>query len=106
LEIPHGGRRKIDPEPPGTVGCLTKPQGKAAVSGFGTRVGADGTVSQAPGPAKKNLCAGIPRWVYGVRLLGAKMQIRVGTFPCRHSNDVRSFGRRGKIRGRSSDHWG
>jgi hypothetical protein len=36
-----------------TEGCLTKPDGKAAVSSFGTRVGADGTLSRALGPSQK-----------------------------------------------------
>ncbi len=30
-------------------------------------------------PAKEKECAGIPRWVYCVRLLGAKMEIREKT---------------------------
>src|ERR1035438_6097132 len=42
----------------GTEGCLTKPDRKAAVSSCGTRVGADGTLSRALGPAKE----GIMRW--------------------------------------------
>ncbi len=31
--------------------CLTKPHGKTTVSSFGTHVGADMTLFQAPGPA-------------------------------------------------------
>ncbi len=42
-------------DPPGTEGCRRKPDGKAAVSSFGTRVEADRTLSQAPGPAKAKL---------------------------------------------------
>jgi hypothetical protein len=38
----------------GTEGCLTKPDGKVAVNSFGTRVGADGTLSRALRPAREN----------------------------------------------------
>jgi len=37
-----------------TEGYLTKPDGKGVVSDFGTRVGADGTLSRALGSAKEN----------------------------------------------------
>jgi hypothetical protein len=37
-----------------TEGCLTKPDGKAVVSRFGSRVGAHGTPVQALRPAKEN----------------------------------------------------
>ena len=49
------GSRKLDREPPGAEGCRRKPDGKAAVSSFGTRGEADRTLSQAPGPAKEQL---------------------------------------------------
>ena len=49
------GSRKLDREPPGTEGCRRKPDGKAAVSSFGTRGEGDRTLSQAPGPAKEQL---------------------------------------------------
>lgn len=49
------GSRKLDQEPPGTEGCRGKPDGKAAVSSFGTRVEADRTLCQAPAPAKEKL---------------------------------------------------
>jgi hypothetical protein len=41
----------------GTEGCLTRPDGKAVVSSCGTRIGPDGTVSRALGPARENICA-------------------------------------------------
>ena len=41
----------------GTEGCLAKPDGKAVVSSCGTRIGPDGTVSQALGPASEDICA-------------------------------------------------
>jgi len=49
------GSREIDLESPGTEGCLTKGDGKAAFSGFGTR---DGAVARAPGPSQRE----IGRW--------------------------------------------
>ena len=44
----------------GTEGCLTKPDGKAVVSSFGTRIGTVGTLSRALGPAKENIYAWSP----------------------------------------------
>src|SRR5664279_4938979 len=45
----------------GTEGCLTKPDRKAAVSSCGTRVGADGTLSRALGPATEQIVRWNPR---------------------------------------------
>ena len=73
------GSRKLDREPPGTEGCRRKPDGKAAVSSFGTRGEADRTLSQAPDPPKNNLCAGIPQGVYNLGLLGVKKDILAET---------------------------
>jgi len=57
--------REIDPEQPGTEACLTQPDRNPPVSSFGTRVGADRSLSRAPGAQpKKNYCAGILRRVY------------------------------------------
>ena len=42
----------------GTEGCLTKADGKAAVSSFGTRDGVDRALSRAPGPSQRK----IVRW--------------------------------------------
>jgi len=36
----------------GTEGCLTKPDGWAVVSSFGTRVGADGILCRPPRPGQ------------------------------------------------------
>ena len=41
----------------GTEGCLTRPDGKAVVNSCGTRVGANGTLCRALGPAKENIYA-------------------------------------------------
>src|ERR1019366_1784725 len=41
----------------GREGCLTKPDGKAVVSSFGTRIDTVGTLSRALGPAKENIYA-------------------------------------------------
>ena len=62
----------------GTEGCLTKPDGKAAVSSLGTGVGANGTLSQALRPAKEK----IVRWNpsigrYSRALSGTKTEIPV-----------------------------
>ena len=51
-------RELLAPESPeeasaSTVGCLTKPHGKATVSSCGTRVGAGGTLSRASGPSQR-----------------------------------------------------
>ena len=40
------------------------PHGKATVSRFGTRIGADGSLSEHLEPAQRKKCAGISRWVY------------------------------------------
>lgn len=47
--------KEIDPEPPGTEGCLTKLDAKAAVSGLGTYVAAAPALSRAAGPWQQKL---------------------------------------------------
>ena len=58
------GSREIDPEPPGTERCLTKLDGKAAVSGLGTHVAAAPALSRAAGPRQRTNRALEPREGY------------------------------------------
>lgn len=46
-------------------------------------------VSSPWDPAKERKCAGMPEWVYGVRLLGAKMEIP-GLVPERRTAEFES----------------
>ena len=70
------GSWEIGPEPRGgTEGCLTKPDGKAATSSGGSHWHSLDSVP-SPGPSqRKYLCAGVPKDVYSVGLLGAKTEI-------------------------------
>ena len=47
------GSLEIDPEAPGTEGCVIKPDRKDAVRSFGTRIGAERPLCRAPGPSQR-----------------------------------------------------